>query len=72
MLKAMANAFIDTVQGGKKQFVATFVTHDGLATIMEEFVDAQTAYTKAAVAIAIDTSTKLAKLAVSKEYFGGK
>lgn len=68
----MANALIDTIQGGKKQFVATFVTNYELAKVMEEFVDAQTAYTKAAVATAIDTTSKLAKLSVSKEYFGGK
>jgi predicted phage gp36 major capsid-like protein len=66
----MANAFIDTIQGGKKQFIATFVTNDRLATIMEEFVDAQTAYTKAAVATSIETATKLGKLATSKEFFG--
>ena len=72
MLQLMANAFIDTIQGGKKQFIATFVTHDKLATIMEEFVDAQTTYTKAAFSTGIETATKLAKLATSKEYFGGK
>ena len=71
MLNFMANALIDTIQGSKKQFIATFVTHDKLATIMEEFVDAQTAYTKAAVATGIETATKLSKLATSKEYFGG-
>jgi predicted phage gp36 major capsid-like protein len=72
MFNVMANALIDTIQGGKKQFVAKFVTNDELAKVMEEFVDAQTAYTKAAVATAIDTTSKLAKLSVSKEYFGGK
>lgn len=72
MLNVMANAMIDTIQGGKKQFVATFVTNDELAKVMEEFVDAQTAYTKAAVSVAIDTTSKLAKMAVSKDYFGGK
>jgi hypothetical protein len=72
MLNFMVNAFIDTIQGSKKQFIATFVTHDKLATIMEDFVDAQTAYTKSIVNTGIDTATKLAKLATSKEYFGGK
>lgn len=72
MLHSMANAFIDTVQTGKKTFIAHFVTNDKIATILEDFVDAQTQYTKSAVSVGIDTATKLSKLAVSKEFFGGK
>lgn len=68
----MANAFIDNIQDSKKQFVATFVTDDKLAAILEEFVDAQTAYTKAAVETGIKTAAALAKLAVTPNYFGNK
>lgn len=72
MLHSMANAFIDTIQTGKKTFIAQCVPNDKVATILEDFVDAQTQYTKSAVSIGIDTATKLSKLAFSKEFFGVK
>lgn len=71
MLHFMANTVIDSVQSGKKQFISTFVTDEKIATILENFVDAQTAYTKSAVNSAIETSTKLASLVVSNDYFKG-
>ena len=40
---------IDTIQTGKKMFVSTFVTNEAIAKAMNEFVDAQTEYTKKAV-----------------------
>lgn len=51
--------FIDTVQNGKKQFVNTFVQHDGVKKALNEFVDAQSAYTKAAVKTATEVNSKL-------------
>jgi hypothetical protein len=51
--------FIDTVQNGKKQFVNTFVQHDGVKKALNEFVDAQSAYTKAAVKTATEVNAKL-------------
>jgi hypothetical protein len=36
-----ADAIIDTVQTGKKQFVKTFVTNEAVAAAMNSFVDAQ-------------------------------
>ena len=51
--------FIDTVQNGKKQFVNTFVQHEGVKKALNEFVDAQAAYTKAAVKTATEVNAKL-------------
>jgi len=51
--------FIDTVQNGKKQFVNTFVQHDGVKKALNDFVDAQSAYTKAAVKSTTEVNAKL-------------
>ena len=40
---------VDAIQTAKKQIVTTFVQHEGLAKILNGFVDAQTAYTKSAI-----------------------
>jgi hypothetical protein len=50
---------IDTIQLGKKQFVNTFVFHEGIKNSLHEFVDNQTAYTKAAVKSAEAFNAKL-------------
>lgn len=50
---------IDNIQTGKKQFVNTFVFHDGIKSALNEFVDSQTAYTKAAVKSATSVNAKL-------------
>ena len=54
-----ADAIIDTVQTGKKQFVKTFVTNEAVATAMNSFVDAQADYTKKAFKVGVDTFTTL-------------
>lgn len=54
-----ADAIIDTVQHGKKQFVKTFVQNDAAATAMNSFIDAQADYTKKAAAVGMDTFTTL-------------
>ena len=54
------DATIDTVQGAKKQFVKTFVQNETAATAMNEFIDAQSDYTKKAAKVSIDTFTTLA------------
>lgn len=48
---------IDTIQTGKKMFVNTFVTNEPMAKAMNEFVDAQTEYTKKFVKATKDTAT---------------
>ena len=54
-----ADAIIDTVQNGKKQFVKTFVQNEAAATAMNTFIEAQADYTKKAVAVGMDTVTTL-------------
>jgi hypothetical protein len=54
-----ADAFIDTVQTGKKTFVNTFVTNETAKSAMIEFIDAQADYTKKAAKVGQDTVTTL-------------
>lgn len=53
--------YIDAIQNSKKQFVNTFVKHDGIKDALNAFVDGQTEYTKAAAKVGVDVSTKLFK-----------
>ena len=57
---------IDTVQTGKKQFVKTFVNNEKIADALNEFIDAQTAYTKQAMGTATKTATVLGKEAMNQ------
>lgn len=51
---------IDTIQSAKKQFVNTvFAKQEGFAKALNQFVDAQTAYTKEAVKAGTEVATKL-------------
>ncbi len=59
-----ADAIIDTVQNGKKQFVKTFVQNEAAATAMNSFIDAQAEYTKKAAKVGMDTFTTLSSEAV--------
>ncbi len=53
---------IDAIQTGKKTFVNTvFAQNEKIATALNQFVDAQTEYTKAAVKAGTDVATKLAQ-----------
>ena len=49
MLATLVNNTVDAIQTSKKIFVDTFVKHEGLAKSFNEFVDAQTDYTKQAI-----------------------
>lgn len=51
--------FIDSFQNGKKQFVNTFVQHEGIKKALNDFVDGQTAYTKSAVKVATEVTTRI-------------
>jgi len=51
---------IDTIQTGKKMWVNTFVTNEAIAAAMNDFVDAQTEYTKKAVKTGTETATTFA------------
>lgn len=50
---------IDAIQTSKKTFVNTFVTNKKIADAMNNFVDAQTEYTKKALKTGTDTATTL-------------
>jgi hypothetical protein len=62
MIKTFTNIAIDQVQDGKKKFVSTFVQNVPIAQIMNTFVDVQTAYTRAAMDLSIDTLTSFSKV----------
>jgi hypothetical protein len=51
-----ADAFIDTVQTGKKTFVNTFVTNETARDAMIKFIDSQADYTKKAVKATTDAA----------------
>ena len=54
-----ADQIIDSVQNAKKQVVNQFVKNEAIAASLNEFVDAQTAYTKSAVKATTDAATKV-------------
>lgn len=62
MFNTYAYTFIDTVQSGKKQFVNTFVKHEGIGKILNDFVDAQTKYTKSAFDAGYNATTNFVTL----------
>ena len=53
------DATIDAVQNGKKTFVNTFVQNEAIAQALNNFVDAQSEYTKKAAKVGLDTVTVL-------------
>ena len=61
-----ADAFIDTVQTGKKTFVNTFVTNESVKDAMIKFIDAQADYTKRASKVGLDTVTTLTSEAMKQ------
>ena len=59
------DAAIDAIQTGKKTFVNTvFANQEKVADALNQFVDAQTTYTKNAVKAGTDVATKLSSEAV--------
>ena len=49
MFNSFAFQAVDGIQSAKKQFVSTFVQHEGFQKVLNNFVDAQTEYTKSAI-----------------------
>ena len=72
MLKTYANIAIDQIQEGKKKIVTTFVKNAPIANVMNTFVDTQAEYTKAAVALSIDTITSFSKLLITPSTYSVK
>jgi SHS2 domain-containing protein len=52
-----ADAFIDTVQTGKKTWVNTFVTNETMKEAMIKFIENQSDYTKKAFKATTDAAT---------------
>lgn len=57
MFNQYAFQAVDAIQNAKKQFVSTFVQHDQFQKVLNNFVDAQTAYTKEAITAGSNAAT---------------
>ena len=55
-----ADAFIDTIQTGKKTWVNIFITNETAKEAMIKFVDNQAEYTKKAIKATTDSATTVA------------
>lgn len=60
---------VDAIQTTKKIFVDTFVKHEGLAKSLNEFVDAQTDYTKQAIDVSVKTGTNVYNTVTDKSFY---
>ncbi len=62
MYNTVAYAAIDFVQTGKRQMVQHLVKHTDVANICNQFIDAQTLYTKSVVDASVKAYTDLTGL----------
>lgn len=69
MIKTLMNTTVDTIQTSKKIFVDIFVKHEDLAKSLNEFVDAQTDYTKQAIDASIKTGNEVYKTVFDKSFY---
>jgi hypothetical protein len=69
MLATVVNNTVDAIQTSKKIFVDTFVKHEGLSKTMNEFVDAQTEYTKKAIDVSFTTASNMHKTVTDKSFY---
>lgn len=69
MFNTATYAFIDGVSDFKKKFVETTVQHDGIKLALNNFVDAQTKYTKAAADAGMQSMMSLGLIFTSKEFY---
>ena len=69
MFNTFNYAAIDAVQEAKKQFVKTFVQHEGIAKAMNSFVDSQAEYTKRHADASMAFATSLGLIFTSKQFF---
>lgn len=69
MIKLFIDNAVDSIQVSKKIVVDTFVKHEGLAKTMNEFVDAQTEYTKKAIDAGFATATDMQKIITDKSFY---
>jgi hypothetical protein len=69
MFNTASYAFIDGVSEFKKKIVEQTVQHDGIKTALNNFVDAQTKYTKAAADAGMQSMMALGMVFTSKEFY---
>ena len=69
MFNTATYAFIDGVTDFKKKFVETTVQHEGIKTALNNFVDAQTKYTKAAADAGMQSAMALGLIFSSKDFY---
>lgn len=69
MFKTLIHTTVDTIQTSKKMFVDTFVKHETLAKSFNDFVDAQTDYTKQAIDVTIKTGTEVYNTISDKAFY---
>lgn len=69
MMKLLMVNTVDAIQTSKKIFVDTFVKHEGLAKSFNEFVDAQTDYTKQAIDASVSAGTKVYDIISDKSFY---
>lgn len=69
MFNTVAYSTVDMVQGAKKQFVSTFVNHKELSDTFNNFIDAQTEYTKKAIGAGLDAFTSMGSIFANKEFY---
>ena len=69
MFNTYIHNYVDAVQNGKKEFVKNTVKQEKLASIINEFVDAQTQYTKSYVDASINSLTSLNLLMMNKDFY---
>jgi len=60
---------VDAIQSAKKQFVSTFVQHEGFQKVLNNFVDAQTEYTKAAITAGSQAATGVQEILTDRTPF---
>lgn len=69
MIQTLANQGVDAIQTAKKQFVNTFVYNDQLKSILHNFVDAQSEYTKSAIDAGVKATMGTIKVATDSNQF---
>jgi len=69
MIETTLHTMVDFIQTSKKIFVDTVIKHEGLAKSLNEFVDAQTDYTKQAIDVSVKTGTNVYNTVTDKSFY---
>ena len=69
MIETTLHTMVDFIQTSKKIFVDTVIKHEGLAKSLNEFVDAQTDYTKQAIDASVSAGTKVYDIISDKSFY---